>query len=106
MKKGRAGTMTHDYKRNGTTTLFAALDVATGRVIDRDAIFEIELMEQSTLIDLPPPIIGITPGRVAEGDPALYSFSKLAGYCRRGFIFGGRSMNRSVHECQRPHPGD
>src|SRR5919106_651542 len=33
MKKGRAGTMTHDYKRNGTTTLFAALDVATGTVI-------------------------------------------------------------------------
>ncbi len=34
MKKGRAGTMTHDYKRNGTLTLFAALDVATGEVID------------------------------------------------------------------------
>jgi transposase len=33
MKKGRAGTMTHDYKRNGTTTLFAALDVKTGKVI-------------------------------------------------------------------------
>jgi transposase len=33
MKKGRAGTMTHDYKRNGTTTLFAALDVASGTVI-------------------------------------------------------------------------
>jgi transposase len=33
MKKGRAGTMTHDYKRNGTTTLFAALDVLTGGVI-------------------------------------------------------------------------
>src|SRR5919202_4687041 len=33
MKKGRAGTMTHDYKRNGTTTLFAALDVLTGVVI-------------------------------------------------------------------------
>ena len=30
MKKGRAATMTHDYKRNGTTTLFAALDVLTG----------------------------------------------------------------------------
>ena len=30
LKKGRAGTMTHDYKRHGTTTLFAALDVATG----------------------------------------------------------------------------
>lgn len=35
MKKGRAGTMTHDYKRNGTTTLFAALDVLTGTVIGR-----------------------------------------------------------------------
>jgi transposase len=33
MKKGRAGTMTHDYKRNGTTTLFAALDVLGGGVI-------------------------------------------------------------------------
>ena len=33
MKKGRAQTMTHDYKRNGTTTLFAALDVKTGEVI-------------------------------------------------------------------------
>ena len=33
IKKGRCGTMTHDYKRNGTTTLFAALEVATGRVI-------------------------------------------------------------------------
>jgi transposase len=33
LKRGRAGTMTHDYKRYGTTTLFAALDVLTGRVI-------------------------------------------------------------------------
>src|SRR6266436_1683800 len=33
LKRGRAGTMTHDYKRHGTTTLFAALDVATGKVI-------------------------------------------------------------------------
>jgi transposase len=33
MKKGRCGTMTHDYKRHGTTTLFAALDVLDGKVI-------------------------------------------------------------------------
>lgn len=33
MKKGRAGTMTHDYKRNGTTTLFAALNLLEGTVI-------------------------------------------------------------------------
>jgi transposase len=35
MKKGRAGTMTHDYKRHGTTTLFAALNVLEGKVIGR-----------------------------------------------------------------------
>jgi transposase len=35
MKKGRCGTMTHDYKRNGTTTLFAALNMLDGTVIGR-----------------------------------------------------------------------
>jgi len=35
LKKGRCGTMTHDYKRNGTTTLFAALNVLDGSVIGR-----------------------------------------------------------------------
>ena len=33
LKKGRCGTMTHDYKRNGTTTLFAAMEILQGRVI-------------------------------------------------------------------------
>jgi transposase len=33
IKKGRCGTMTHDYKRHGTTTLFAALNTLDGRVI-------------------------------------------------------------------------
>ncbi len=33
LKKGRCGTMTHDYKRNGTTTLFAALNTLEGTVI-------------------------------------------------------------------------
>jgi transposase len=33
MKKGRCGTLTHDYKRNGTTTLFAALNVLEGRIL-------------------------------------------------------------------------
>jgi hypothetical protein len=33
MRPGRAGTMTHDYKRNGTTTLFAALSMLDGQVI-------------------------------------------------------------------------
>jgi len=35
LKKGRAGTMTHDYQRNGTTTLFAALNVVEGKIIGR-----------------------------------------------------------------------
>lgn len=33
MRRGRAGTMTHDYKRNGVTDLFAAMNVATGEVL-------------------------------------------------------------------------
>jgi hypothetical protein len=35
-KKGRAGTMTHDYKRHGTTTLFAAINVLDGTVIGQN----------------------------------------------------------------------
>jgi transposase len=34
LKRGRCGTITHDYKRHGTTTLFAAFDVLKGRVMD------------------------------------------------------------------------
>lgn len=33
LKRGRCGTMTHDYKRNGTTTLFAAIELAEGKLI-------------------------------------------------------------------------
>jgi hypothetical protein len=33
MKKGRCATLTHDYKRHGTATLFAALDILEGTVI-------------------------------------------------------------------------
>lgn len=36
LKKGRGPTMTHDYKRNGTTNLFAALNVLDGSVIGRN----------------------------------------------------------------------
>jgi hypothetical protein len=36
MKRGRGATMTHDYKRHGTTTLFAALDVKAGTVISQE----------------------------------------------------------------------
>jgi transposase len=35
MIPGRAGTMTHDYKRNGTTTLFAALNILTGAILGK-----------------------------------------------------------------------
>jgi hypothetical protein len=36
MKKGRGATMTHDYKRNGTTMLFAALNILTGEVFGQN----------------------------------------------------------------------
>ncbi len=35
LKKGRCQTMTHDYKRNGVTSLFAAMDIASGRIISK-----------------------------------------------------------------------
>jgi transposase len=60
LKKGRCGTMTHDYKRNGTTTLFAALEVAEGKLIgtcmDRHRHQEwikfLKLIDQQTPADL------------------------------------------------------
>ena len=56
MKKGRAGTMTHDYKRNGTTTLFAALNMLDGSVIGtcmprhrhREFLHFLKLIDQRT----------------------------------------------------------
>jgi transposase len=60
MKKGRAGTMTHDYKRNGTTTLFAALNMLDGKVIGacmprhrhREFLRFLKLIDQKTAADL------------------------------------------------------
>jgi transposase len=60
LKRGRAGTMTHDYKRHGTTTLFAALNVLDGTVIGRCAkrhrhqefIRFLGLIDESTPADL------------------------------------------------------
>jgi len=56
LKKGPCGTMTHDYKRNGTTTLFAALEMAEGKVIGtcmdkhrhQEWIKFLELIDQKT----------------------------------------------------------
>ena len=58
--KGRLGTMTHDYKRNGTTTLFAALEMTEGRVIGtcmerhrhQEWIKFLNLIDQQTPADL------------------------------------------------------
>jgi transposase len=60
MKKGRAGTMTHDYKRNGTTTLFAALNMLDGTVIGtclprhrhREFLRFLKLIDHQTPADL------------------------------------------------------
>lgn len=60
MKTGRAGTMTHDYKRNGTTTLFAALSTLDGKVIGaclprhrhREFLRFLRLIDQETEADL------------------------------------------------------
>jgi transposase len=61
LKKGRCGTMTHDYKRNGTTTLFAALEVAQGKVVgqcfarhrNREFVKFLQRLDQEFPGDLP-----------------------------------------------------
>jgi hypothetical protein len=58
MKKGRAGTMTHEYKRNATTTLFAALNMLDGKVIGtcmprrREFLRFLKLIDRQTADDL------------------------------------------------------
>jgi transposase len=60
LKKGRCGTMTHDYKRHGTTTLFAALEMAEGKLIGKcmprhrhqEWIKFLELIDQQTPAEL------------------------------------------------------
>jgi transposase len=60
LKKGRCGTMTHDYKRHGTTTLFAAIEMAQGKLIGtcmprhrhQEWIKFLELIDQQTPPDL------------------------------------------------------
>jgi len=60
LKKGRCGTMTHDYKRHGTTTLFAALEMAEGKLIGacmprhrhQEWIKFLELIDRQTPADL------------------------------------------------------
>jgi len=60
LKKGRCGTMTHDYKRNGTTTLFAALSMLDGKVISecmdrhrhQEWIKFLKVIDQQTPADL------------------------------------------------------
>jgi transposase len=60
MKKGRCGTMTHDYKRHGTTTLFAAIEMAQGKLIGQcmprhrhqEWIKFLELIDRQTPSDL------------------------------------------------------
>ncbi len=60
LKKGRCGTMTHDYKRNGTTTLFAAIEMAEGKLIGQcmprhrhqEFIKFLKLLDASTAVGL------------------------------------------------------
>jgi hypothetical protein len=53
MKKGRAGTMTHDYIRHGTTTLFAALNVLDATVIGQCMARHHHLTPRSLSVSLP-----------------------------------------------------
>jgi hypothetical protein len=70
MKKGRAGTITHDYERHGVTTLFAALDVLEGYVIG-------QCMKRSS----PPGVHPLTGGQVGSPNASAIT-STLAAVIR------------------------
>ena len=101
MTKGRAGTMTHDYKRNGTTTLFAALNMLDGKVIGtcmprhrhREFLRFLKLIDQKT----PDPGARPDPARLAlragaiaaaVGKSLLTVQRKDRRSIRRSFCFG------------------
>ena len=89
LKKGRCGTMTHDYKRNGTTTLFAALNMLDGKVIGQCHA----AASPSGVAEISAPVgPGISPGAgVAFGHGQLRHAQRTA-ECERGWTsIGGLS---------------
>jgi transposase len=83
MKKGRCGTMTHDYKRNGTTTLFAALEVLQGRVVgqcfERHRHQEFLRFLRRLDQEFPPP----TPLHLVMDNYGTHSHPKVKGWLQR-----------------------
>src|ERR1019366_7119276 len=57
MKKGRGGTLTHDYKRNGTTDLFAAMNIATGEDLHVEKDLEIHVVLDNLSAHKAPPVV-------------------------------------------------
>ncbi len=88
LKKGRCGTMTHDYKRHGTTTLFAALDVLAGKVIG-------ELLQASS-----PPGVSEIPAPHQSRVPRQQAAAPGDGQLRHSWHAGGEALAQpasSVH---------
>jgi transposase len=92
LKKGRCGTMTHDYKRNGTTTLFAAMVTLDGRVIGdcmpRHRHQEFIRFLKTIDLETPPGmdlhlIVPISPN-VGSNPAADKSPARSAGLCPKG----------------------
>jgi DDE superfamily endonuclease len=91
LKKGRAGTMSHDYKRNGTTTLFVALNMLDGRVIGAcmprhrhsEFLSFLKLIDQKTPTGLDLHLIVDNDATHAHKTPAVSAGSKriLASIC-------------------------
>lgn len=71
LKKGRRGTMTHDYKRHGTTTLFAALNVLDGSVIGRNMQLTVKRQVRNHLLQSRILVLGLL---ISGGNKPAYSF--------------------------------
>ena len=88
MKRGRAKTMTHDYKRNGTIDLFAALNVQTGEVLHqtRKRHSAHEVLAFFKWIDLHTPQPLEVTSEASEMAPALHPDERVVAQPRRGVV--------------------
>ena len=110
MKKGRAGTMTHDYKRHGTTTLFAALNLLDGKVIGhcmkrhrhQEFIRFLNRIDRQTLpyLDIHLIIDNYAGGQtVAEKTPALpHPFHPDRKRIRRGVFKSVAELEQAIYD--------
>jgi hypothetical protein len=104
IKPGRCQTMTHDYKRHGTTTLFAALSVLDGTVIGRCMQRHRHLEFVRFLNAVERQVAAGKPIHVVLDNYATHKHPKSLPSRRRGFWLGLRAIRVGLSTSLRPRP--